>query len=461
MSENKYDLLIKNASIVSPNGIRSGYLAIKNGRIVAEGLDAKDLTADRIVDASGKYVLPGGIDDHVHFRDPGDDLTYKEDATTGSMAAAAGGITTVFDMPNVHPSCLNVENFLFKKKVYEEKCLVNYGLYAFLVNNEDQIDGLMDEGVCGFKWDMGTPNGVLPNNHRMPTNDEAAAIFEKIAARDYVVTVHAEDMELVKYYTDIMKASGKDSKDFLAHEQARPDIVELSAISRTLVLSDLSGCRVNITHLSSKRGLELIKAAKAKGMKVTCDVGPSWYTFSTEDYATYGGGIRVVPAIRYPQDRDALWTGLVNGDIDMVGTDHAPHSYEEKFGKSWWDTLPGTIGVQTSLPLILDRVSKGDITLERVVECMSEKPAKVWGLYPRKGCLEIGSDADITIVDMNLEWTVTHEEMHSKTKYTPFNGFSLKGKPVMTIVMGQIAMEDGKIVGKPGVGKLVNPKQQW
>ena len=197
--------------------------------------------------------------------------------------------------------------------------------------------------------------------------------------------------------------------------------------------------------------------APGESETVTIDFDP-YYLAS---YDSFGGGIRVVPAIRYPEDRDALWEGLVNGDIDMVGTDHAPHSYEEKFEKSWWDTLPGTIGVQTSLPLILDRCNKGEISLGRVVEVMSETPAKVWGLYPRKGCLQVGADADITIVDMNLEWTVTHEEMYSKTKYTPFNGFQLKGKPVMTIVMGQIAMEDGKIVGKPGVPVMVNPKQDW
>ena len=456
-----FDMLIKNAEIAGPDGIRRGYLAVKDGKIAERGIDPQDISAKRVIDAEGKVVMPGGIDDHVHFRDPGEDLTYKEDASTGSMAAAAGGITTIFDMPNVHPSCLNVKNFLYKKSIYEKKCFVNYGLYAFLVDNEDEIDPLMDAGVAGFKWDMGTPDGVLPDHHRMPTNAEAASIFKKIAARDYCVTVHAEDMSLVSYYTNLMKASGRDNKDFLAHEQARPDIVEVSAILRTLVLSDLSGCRVNITHLSSKRGLEVIKEAKARGMKVTTEVGPSWYTFSTEDYPKYGGVIRVVPAIRYPEDRDALWQGLVDGSIDMVGTDHAPHSYEEKYNKSWWDTLPGTIGVQTSLPLILDRCNKGEISLERVTEVMSVNPAKVWGLYPRKGCLDIGSDADITIVDMNLEWTVTNEEMYSKTKFTPFNGFHLKGKPVMTIVMGQVAMENGKITGKPGVGKMVNPRKDW
>lgn len=463
MKEQKYDLLITNASIVSSDGIREGYLAVKDGKIVEEGKDWTGLEelSGRVIDATGKLVMPGGIDEHVHFRDPGEDLIYKEDAYTGSMAAAAGGITTVFDMPNVHPSCLNVKNFLYKKSIFEKKCLVNYGLYAFLVDNEDQIDGLMDAGCCGFKWDMGTPDNVLPDHHRLPTTQEAVPIFEKIAARDYVVNVHAEDMGLVKYYTEKLKKSGRDPKDFLTHEEARPDIVEISAILQTLVFSDLSGCRVNITHLSSKRGLELIKDAKRKGMKVTCSTGPGWYTFSTEDYPKYGGAIRVVPAIRYPEDRDALWNGVANGDIDMIGTDHAPHSHEEKFERSWWDTLPGMIGVQTSLPLILDHCNKGEITIERVCEVMCENPAKIYGLFPRKGVLQVGADADITLVDMNMEWTVTHEEMYSKTQYTPFNGFKLKGKPVMTIVMGQVVMENGKIVGQPGAGKMVNPRKDW
>jgi dihydroorotase-like cyclic amidohydrolase len=190
-------------------------------------------------------------------------------------------------------------------------------------------------------------------------------------------------------------------------------------------------------------------------------VGPAWFTFSADDYEKYGGGIRVIPAIRYRPDADALWEGLVNGDIDALATDHAPHSNEEKFEKTWWDTLPGTIGVQTSLSLLLDRANKGLISINRVVECMAEKPARIFGLYPRKGRIAPGADADIVMVDMDREWTVTHDEMYSKTKYTPYNGFALKGKPVMTMVMGEVVMDDGLIVGKPGVGRLVNPRKDW
>ncbi|MDR2156423.1 MAG: dihydroorotase family protein, partial [Clostridiales Family XIII bacterium] len=411
----------------------------------------------RTIDAEGKYLLPGCVDVHVHFRDPG--LTYKEDFATGSMAAAAGGVTTVFDMPNVQPPTLNVENFEIKRKIAEEKSYVNYGIYAYLVNNLDQIDGLIEAGVCGFKWDLSTFDWELPEGYYLPDNDEAADIFRQIAKHDYVVNIHAEDMELVKNFTKRLQETGRDRKDFLAHVEARPDIVELSALTRAFALAEASGCRVHITHLTSARGLALIGEYRKKGIRVTSDVGPAWFTFSAEDYAKYGGGIRVIPAIRYREDADALFQGLANGEIEALATDHAPHSHEEKFEKSWWDTLPGTIGVQTSLAILLDRVNKGEMDIRRVVACMAANPAQIFGIYPRKGCILPGADADMTLVDMDKEWTVRHEDMYSKTKYTPYDGFRLRGAPVATIVMGHVVMQDGEIVGKPGTGTLVNPKQ--
>ena len=195
----KYDLLIKNAKIVSARSTESGCIAVKDGKIAAIVADSTGLEAVRVIDAGGKPVIPGCIDVHVHFRDPG--LTYKEDFSTGSMAAAAGGVTTAFDMPNVQPPTLNVENFLIKKKIAEEKSYINYGIYAYLVNNLDQIDPLIEAGVCGFKWDLSTFDWELPEGYYLPDNNEAADIFKAIAAHDYVVTVHAEDMELVKHFT--------------------------------------------------------------------------------------------------------------------------------------------------------------------------------------------------------------------------------------------------------------------
>ena len=447
----QYDLLIKNARIVNPDAVAEGDILIKDEKIVSIGAGSEGISVGQIIDAGGKYVLPGCIDVHVHFRDPG--LTYKEDFYTGSMAAAAGGVTTAFDMPNVQPPTLNVENFEIKRKIAAEKSWINYGIYAYLVNNLDQIDGLIEAGVCGFKWDLSTFDWELPEGYYLPDNDEALEIFRRIARHDYVVNVHAEDMELVRHFTKCVQDAGRDKKDFLAHVEARPDIVERSALLRTFILSEASGCRVHITHLTSARGLALIQAYKRRGIPVT--------TFSAEDYAKYGGGIRVIPAIRYRDDADALFNGLATGDIEVLATDHAPHSHEEKFEKSWWDTLPGTIGVQTSLAILLDRVNKGEMDIHRVVDCMAAKPARIFGLYPRKGCILPGADADLVIVDMDKEWQVTHEEMYSKTKYTPYDGFVLKGKPMTTVVMGHVIMQDGDFVGAPGKGKLVNAKQNW
>jgi dihydroorotase (multifunctional complex type) len=455
----QYDLIIKDANIVSPEAVTLGNVLVKDGKIVSIGAIPDGAEAVRTIDAEGKYLLPGCVDVHVHFRDPG--LTYKEDFSTGSMAAAAGGVTTVFDMPNVQPPTLNTENFEIKRKIAEEKSYVNYGIYAYLVNNLDQIDGLIEAGVCGFKWDLSTFDWELPEGYYLPDNDEAADIFRRIAKHDYVVNVHAEDMELVKNFTRHLMENGRDEKDFMAHVEARPDIVERSALTRTFALSELSGCRVHITHLTSAAGLALIHEYKRKGIRVTSDVGPAWFTFSAEDYAKYGGGIRVIPAIRYREDSEALFKGLANGDIEALATDHAPHSHEEKFEKNWWDTLPGTIGVQTSLSILLDRVNKGEMDIRRVVDCMAAAPARIFGIYPRKGCIMPGSDADLALVDMDQKWNVKHEDMYSKTKYTPYDGFCLQGVPVMTVVMGRVVMEDGEIVGEPGAGKLVNPKQAW
>lgn len=453
------DLIIKNAKIVTNKAVQSGAVAVKDGKIVAITQENYLPEATQTIDAGGKHLIPGGIDVHVHFRDPG--LTYKEDFSTGSMAAAAGGITTIFDMPNVQPPPLNVENFEVKRKIAAEKSYVNYGIYAYLVNNLDDIDPLMDAGVAAFKWDLSTFTWELPEGYGLPDNNLALDIMRKIAARDYVVTVHAEDMEIVANFTEGFKRAGRDPKDFFTHVEARPDIVEVAAIQRAFILGEISGCHMHITHLTSKRGLELINKSRFEGLKVTTDVGPAWFLFSADDYAKYGGGIRVIPAIRYKEDAAALWEGLRSGAIEVLATDHAPHSHDEKFNRSWWDTLPGTIGVQTSMPLMLDKINKGELTIERYVEMACESPARIFGLYPRKGVIAIGADADLVLLDMEKKWTITHDEMYSKTKYTPYDGWHITGKPVMTIVNGNVVMQNGKIVGKPGLAKMVNPKKDW
>lgn len=453
------DLVIKNAKIVTPRSIYEAGLAVQDGVIVAIGVSSQMPDAKQVIDAEGRYLIPGAVDVHVHFRDPG--LTYKEDFSTGTSAAAVGGVTTAFDMPNTNPAVLTAEVLLEKNEIAKKKALVNYGLYAFMQKgNEGDLEPLIEAGVCGFKWDMSTFDWELPEGYSVPDNDSALQAFRTIAKHPgYIIGVHAEDMEIVGRLVEDLKEAGR--TDYHAHVESRPDFVEVSAIERALRLSDITGAPIHIHHLTSKAGLQLIKDRQQTGSRVTSEAGPPWLFFSADQYADMGALIRVIPAVKESFDRDALWQGLVDGGIECYATDHAPHSHEEKFERTWHDALPGATGVETSIPTLLDKANKGEISMERVVEVSCENPARIFGLYPRKGSIQVGADADLVLVDMDVEWTIKNEEIHSKNHITPFDGWEIKGRPMMTFVNGDLVAHEGKIVTDKTPGKLVNPKQEW
>ena len=322
----------------------------------------------------------------------------------------------------------------------------------------NNIDELIDAGVAGFKWDMSAANWELPDGYRIPDNISALQSFKKIAAHGYNVGVHAEDMSIVNFFVEEFKKAGR--IDYRAHAESRPDFVEVAAIQRAVLLAEITKCHLHIHHLSSEKGLDYILQKKAEGLSITCEVGPQWFLFNADDYDDMGASIKTYPAIKEKSDASALWKGLSDGLIDCYATDHAPHSYEEKFERTWYDCSPGANGVETSMPLMMDKINKGELSIERYVSFACENPARIYGLYPRKGVIMVGSDADLVLIDMDYEWTITNESLSSKNHITPFHGWKIKGKPMLTIVNGQVVMEDGKIVGKPS-GKLVNPKQEW
>lgn len=458
------DLVIKNASIVSPRAIRSASIAIKDGIIVIVGQADNMPEAAETIDAGEKYLIPGAIDLHVHFRDPG--LTYKEDFLTGSRAAAAGGVTTVFDMPNNEPMMLRVEDFEAKREMAEGKSLVNFGFYTYLADGmQDQIEPLIEAGIAGVKWDMDARTEEYPKGYgtwegyKTADNYAALEVFRIVAKHGYNIGVHAEDIRIMDLLRDDLKAAGR--TDMRAHLDSRPDFVEVSGIERALRLGEIAGVHVHIHHLSSRAGLELIKKRKLDGISVSAEAGPTWFMFSADDYEKLGALIRVTPAVKEEYDAEALWEGLVNGDIECLATDHAPHSYEEKFERTWTTALPGTTGVETSIPIMLDKVNKGEISIQRVVEVASENPARIYGLYPRKGVINVGSDADLVLLDMDATWDITHESIHSKNRITPFHGRTVQGIPALTIVNGHIVARNRQIVSEQAVGKLVNPRQDW
>jgi allantoinase len=451
------DLIIKDAILVSSDGTTRGSVAINEGCIVAIGAADYLPVADEVIDAGGKYLIPGVIDIHVHFRDPG--LTYKEDFATGTMAAAAGGVTTIFDMPNVKPVVVNVETFETKRQAIQNKAFVNFGLYVFLLGgNQDQVDTLIDAGVAGFKWYMSIEDTGIPAGYHLPNNGEAWESFRRIAAHGYNVGVHAEDRALIEWLAQSLRAAEYEGARF--HLDSRPDWVEVAALQRAMMLADLTGCHLHVHHLSSQRGLELIKQRRRDGLSVTCEVCPQYMLFSAERYAEMGPLIKVLPPIKYHHDAEALWQGLLDGAIDCLATDHAPHTKEEKLERLWDMVPPGVNGVQTSVPLMLDQVNQGILQIEHLVKVACERPAQIYGLFPRKGVIRVGADADLVLLDMEQSWMITNTAMLSKNQLTPYHGRTVQGCPVLTIVNGHVVMRDGQIVGSP-VGKMVNPRRNW
>ncbi len=447
----EYDLVVKNGQVVTPEATVHAAVLVKDGKF-AGLVSGSDLPrARQVYDASGLYVLPGLIDLHVHFRDPG--LSYKEDFATGSLAAAFGGITTVVDMPNVVPPTSNVEGFQAKLAEASKKSLVDFGIIGVVFEeNTPELPALAEAGVVGFKIFMGETVGKLPS----PSDGGIIEALKVIARTGLRVGVHAEDNSIIKFYTEKFKAEGR--TDPVAFVESRPNVAEAECIGRAILFAQVTGARLHIYHMSSKEGVALVGAARARGQDVTAETGPHYLLLDYTYMEKVGSIQKINPPVRTKEDQNALWQGLLNGAVSAIATDHSPHTREEKIKDNIWDAIPGFCGVETNVPLMLTEVNKGRMTLNHYVRVASEGPARTFNMYPQKGCLQIGSDADLTIVDMHKAGVIQMDALHSKSKVTPFDGFETKGVPVATIVRGNIVMRDGKVEGAPS-GKLVRPKR--
>jgi len=440
------DLLLNHGTIVTPSGEFKGAIAVDDGKIVGIGHASSMPRAEKFLELKGLHVLPGIIDEHVHFRDPG--MTYKEDFLTGTSAAAAGGVTTVFEMPNTIPLVSTGKILLDKVSALKGKAYVDYCLYGLLIeDNIDELAEIAKAGAVGFKVFLAEVTGGVPR----PSNGYILEAFRTVAKLGLTVAAHAEDSNITQYYMDKLKAS---TREPIAHCKARPPIAEAEGIQLLTLLASEAGNRIHLIHTSSNIGL--IKAAKMRGVKVTAETCPPYLLFTEEDMKTKGALLKINPPLRNRDIVHEMRGAVKNRVIDTIASDHAPHSIEEKTKDSIWEASAGIIGVETLVPVMLTLVNQGVIKLTRLVEMMSEKPAKIFNLYPRKGAISIGSDADFTIVDLKTEKTIRAEELHSKNSITPFDGWKAKGAPVYTIVRGEIVAERGEVTGKPN-GRFVKP----
>ncbi|MFA6264951.1 MAG: allantoinase AllB [Pseudolabrys sp.] len=447
------DLVIINGKIVSPDGVIDAAIAIKDGKVLAVGAADAMPAATEVFDAAGMHILPGAIDDHVHFRDPG--MTHKEDWESGTAAAAFGGVTCVFEMPNTLPPVANGEILAAKHKIASSKAHVDYGLYGLLGDNTiETVPELIDGGIIGFKLYMGNTFGKIPS----PDTGATLECFEVAAATGKRVSLHAENNDIMERRQKRLMAAGK--KDQWAHLAARPNVVAVEAVSRAAILAEWTGARIHVLHISTADELRPLREAKARGVDVTGETCPHYLMLSTEDYARVPGIIAVNPPVREKQNQEPIFGALLDGTIDVIATDHAPHAYEEKTRNDIWTVDCGFPGVETQMSLMLTEVNAGRMSLSDYVRMSAYNPARIWGLFPRKGALLPGSDADIAIVDLSRDHVIRDAETQSRSKCSPWDGRRVKGLPIHTLVRGRFVMKDRKLIADTkGWGRSVHTIQ--
>ena len=427
-----FDLVIEGGTLVTPGGMVHADVGIRGGLIVAIG-DLSGVRTAEILDVGGAHVLPGVIDAQVHFREPG--ATHKEDLATGTTAAVLGGVTAVLEMPNTDPPTTSAAALADKVARLEGRARCDVGFFigatADNANELGQLEGL--PGCCGVKVFMGSSTGTL-----LVADDETlASVF---ASGNRRIALHAEDEDRLRERRSLA-APG----DVASHPLWRDAETALRATWRALALARRFGRRVHILHCTTAEEMDVLAGCKDIA---TFEILPQHLTLSAPDcYHQLGTRAQMNPPIRDRRHQDALWAAIRSGLCDMIATDHAPHTLEEK-ARPYPQSPSGMPGVQTMLPIMLDHVAAGRLTLERLVDLLCAGPARVWGLAG-KGRLVVGADADLTIVDLSARRTIRDADMASRCGWTPFDGREVTGWPVATIVRGHIVMRDGQVDGEP------------
>lgn len=443
------DLAIKNGLVWLENtGLVRVGIAVEDGIIAGIGKESVLPKPRREIDATGLIVIPGIIDSHIHLRDPG--FTYKEDVETGTRAAAAGGVTTVIDMPNVNPVPNTAERFRAHRENASRKALVDYGHWASPTVVEE-IPKIAAEGAVGFKFFMISQKYPYDNPEQFLYNPyEIYQVLGEIAKTGLPCMVHPWHQEMWLGVRDEYIKAGKTTLlDYYKAKRTADNFLEASMDAMLLLLAKTTACRLWLLHNNWVPLIDFVRKMKAAGYEAVFEQNP-WAVFQAQ----------VDPI----EGEDEKWRALMDGTITVIGTDHSPHSKEE-VAKSKVDAF-NSIGtsapsVEHYLAMYLTEVNtKGRISLDRLVELFSVNVAKELGLYPKKGTIQIGSDADLTLVDMEREEIIDEKNLYTKCGLTPFAGKALKGMPVTTIVRGTPVMENREIVGKPGFGKFINPLKE-
>lgn len=437
-----FDTLIHGADLVTPDSIEPQSIAIQDGKIAALVAPGVAIDAREAIDATGKLVMPGLVDAHVHLREPG--FEHKEDFPSGTMAAAAGGVTTLMDMPTDDPWTATVADFEHKRDLLKNRIHVDVALQAAVGPQHDHIGALAELGAISFEIFLA---GGRPD-FQVNEDDDFRTLLQAIKGVGGVAGITAGDPDLIAKLSTEIKASGR--CDVAAFNAVRPPLSEVTGVERACATAIDTGTRIHFRQISSGASVDILKHF-ADHDTISSEVTPHNLLLNDDDAARLGPFGAVIPPLRSEAECHALRNALRAGIIDIVATDHAPHlrAEKERGRDDIWQVAPGLPGVQTFAAVMLELAHRQALTLQDIVRRCAEQPARLFGLHPRKGALAVGSDADLIIVDQNAVHTITDEDQLSKARWTPFAGLTTQGRIKRVMLRGQTICRDGKVTGTP------------
>jgi len=419
------NLILKNCKTIKNDIVN---IIIEEGKIkeIKKELLSSDKTTDKIIDIEEKIVIPGLIDPHVHFRDPG--LTHKEDWKSGSQAAAHGGYTTVIDMPNTIPQTDTLKAFKEKKEIAKKKSVVDFAIHAGVKTQKD-VDEILNEKPAAYK--------IFMDLH---DNDQLYQMFEYVSKTGKPLCLHCEDKNLVDYNIKTLSSDKSNDSKTITYSYARSALAELIAVNRAIEYAKKLGLQIHLCHISTRQTLELIHEAR-NSTNITIEATPHHLFLDNSVYESYG-----IKAKTNPPLRDVNYNISLShlNEFDSIGTDHAPHTLEEK-QKNTWTSAAGIPGLEVTLPLLLTEVNNNNLTLEEVVKLTSYNPSKIFKI-PQKGSIEVGYDGDITVLDMKREGRINVDNWYTQGKYSPFDNRPFVGCNVMTINRGNVICDEDNVI---------------
>ena len=444
----RVDTLIVGGQVVSPRGIEELDVGVVDGKVYCLVAPNTPIEAAQSIDAQGRYILPGCVDVHVHTRDPG--LTHKEDFGTLSQAAAVGGVTTIMCQPTTAPPINTVDVLMQVLEDWPKKSVVDFAVQAMADPDQiGEIPGLLEAGAISMEF-LGAGSTGPPLMEMMRSVHEHGGL-SSLSGGD-------------GGYSQFMRQRSQEEgwKDMSAWINAWPSINEAVGVSRVLLQTEDTLLRFHFHMITTRRAINLIREAKHGGRDTfSVETSPKYLLLTEEDHLRQGPFSTVLPRFKTRDDNDAVWEGLLDGSIDMIATDHAPHARQEKEAgnEDIWKAPTGVPEVELSLSLMLTQVNQGRLTLSKLVSVMAEVPAREYGIFPQKGALQVGSDADMVIVDIEREKTVSDADLVTTPKYSAFHGYPMKGIPVMTLLRGEVVMEEGRVVSSSPHGTFVRPRR--